>query len=160
MEHQPFKTGAIEGVVIKTLKQYPDERGWLCELFRHDELEKQSYPVMSYISLSKPNIVRGPHEHVYQTDLFAFLGPGVFQITLWDNRKESATYWHKMVFSAGEGNPQSVLVPEGVVHVYQNVSDHEGVVLNFPNQLFMGDHKKSPVDEIRHESDPNSVFKI
>ncbi|MBF0279340.1 MAG: dTDP-4-dehydrorhamnose 3,5-epimerase family protein [SAR324 cluster bacterium] len=160
MEYQAFTIGEIEGVVIENLKKFEDDRGWLCELFRHDELDEKYFPAMSYISLSKANIVRGPHEHVEQTDLFAFLGPGTFEITLWDNRKESSTYWNKMVFSAGESSPLSVLVPPGIVHAYQNLSSYEGVVLNFPNQLFMGKNKKFPVDEIRHEIDPDSVFKI
>lgn len=160
MEIRPFTTASIEGIVIKDLRKYSDERGWLCELFRQDEMDVPYYPVMSYLSMSKPAIVRGPHEHVEQADLFVFLGPGNFKITLWDNRKSSTTYWHKMEFIAGEGDTRSVLVPPGVVHAYQNVSESEGAVLNFPNQLFMGEGKKFPVDEIRHESNPHSPFKL
>jgi dTDP-4-dehydrorhamnose 3,5-epimerase len=34
------------------------------------------------------------------------------------------------------------------------------MVLNFPNRLFAGEGKKNPVDEIRHESDPASPYRI
>ena len=33
-----FRPGPIEGVIWKPLRKYHDTRGWLCELFRHDEL--------------------------------------------------------------------------------------------------------------------------
>ena len=33
-----FTKGKIRDVVVYPLKKFVDERGWLCELFRHDEL--------------------------------------------------------------------------------------------------------------------------
>jgi dTDP-4-dehydrorhamnose 3,5-epimerase len=61
----------------------------------------------------------------------------------------------------GEDNPQAVIVPKGVVHAYKNISQtQKGVVINFPNRLYMGEGKKEPVDEIRHENDPHTIFKI
>ena len=66
-----FTEGEITDVVVYKLKKYHDDRGWLAELFRHDELAEEFYPVMSYISFTKPGIARGPHEHVDQADLDA-----------------------------------------------------------------------------------------
>jgi dTDP-4-dehydrorhamnose 3,5-epimerase len=60
----------------------------------------------------------------------------------------------------GKDNPVLVIVPPGVVHAYKNVGEADAFVLNFPNQLYAGWGKKEPVDEIRHESDPDSRFKI
>ena len=67
---------------------------------------------------------------------------------------------NKMVITAGEDNPRSVLVPPGVVHAYKNIGNILGTVTNYPNKLFMGNGKKEKVDEIRHENDPNTIFKI
>ena len=117
------------------------------------------FPVMAYTSLSYPGVQRGPHEHTDQSDLFVFMGPGNFKIWLWDNRQSSSTYLHKLVIFAGLDNPLRVLVPPGVVHAYRNLSSEGGVVHNFPNQLFMGPGKKSPIDEIRHEHDPDTIFR-
>jgi dTDP-4-dehydrorhamnose 3,5-epimerase len=155
-----FKNASIEGIIVKNLTKYTDERGWLIETYRQDELEKKYLPAMSYISMAHPDIVRGPHEHVNQTDLFAFIGPSTFRLYLWDNRKDSLTYMNKMVITAGEDNPRSVLVPPGVVHAYKNIGNILGTVTNYPNKLFMGNGKKEKVDEIRHENDPNTIFKI
>ena len=63
----------IKDVVIKNLNKYEDQRGWLSEVYRLDETKYR--PQMAYISVTKPGIVRGPHEHVYQSDCFVFVGP-------------------------------------------------------------------------------------
>ncbi len=150
----------IEGVVIRDLKKFNDARGWLCELFRIDDLDEVFRPEMAYISMSQPDIHRGPHEHREQADFFCFLGPSNFKVYLWDNRKDSSTYYHKMVIVGGEDAPKSVLVPPGVVHAYKNIGGKFGMVVNCPNRLFAGWHRKDPVDEIRHEVDPDTIFKL
>ena len=155
-----FRRGEIRDVVVRELRKYLDERGWLAELFRRDELGEEFYPQMSYISVTLPGVVRGPHEHREQADLFSFIGPSNFKVRLWDNRPESATYGHVMTLYAGEDNPRSVLVPKGVVHVYRNVGLGPGVVINHPNRLFMGEGRRREIDEIRHEDDPDTIFRI
>lgn len=154
-----FKRGPIDGVQITPARKFVDDRGWLLETFRQDEIDRTYFPVMAYTSLSYPGVVRGPHEHTDQSDLFVFMGPGNFKIWLWDNRKSSATYFNKLVVFGGEDNPLRVLVPPGVVHAYRNTSGQNGVVHNFPNQLFMGQGRKSPIDEIRHEHEPDTIFR-
>ena len=115
---------------------------------------------MSYVSATLPDTARGPHEHGDQTDLFCFMGPSTFKIYIWDNRRSSATYQHRIVLSAGEDNPKTVLIPPGVVHAYKNIGNTPGIVLNYPNRLYRGHGKQEPVDEIRHEDDEESIFKL
>ncbi|HEX8775514.1 MAG TPA: dTDP-4-dehydrorhamnose 3,5-epimerase family protein [Pyrinomonadaceae bacterium] len=155
-----FTEGAIRDVVVRPLHKYYDERGWLAELFRHDELAEEFYPAMTYISSSLVGVTRGPHEHVDQADLFCFIGPSSFKIRMWDNRQHSETYNHVMTLVVGEENPQAVLVPKGVVHAYRNIGTVPGIVINCPNRLYMGDGKRQPVDEIRHEDDPDTIFRM
>ncbi len=153
-----FTSGPIEGVVVTALKKYSDKRGWLSELFREDELDPQFIPAMCYISSTEPGIARGPHEHRDQADYFCFVGPSTFRIYLWDNRPNSPTFRHTMVFDAGENAPQSVIIPAGVVHAYKNVGSAPGWVINLPNKLFAGRARKEPVDEIRHEEIEGTEF--
>ncbi len=160
-EETQFTKGKIQDVVVYPIKKFVDERGWLAELFRHDEIGEEFYPVMSYISVTEPNVQRGPHEHVEQADLFCFLGTGNFKMRMWDNRADSPTYRYIMTLFVGADNPQAIIVPKGVVHAYKNVSATEkGIVINCPNQLFMGADKKEAIDEIRHEDDPNTIYRI
>jgi dTDP-4-dehydrorhamnose 3,5-epimerase len=155
-----FESGDVRDVIVRRLQRYDDSRGWLTELFRHDELPAEFLPVMAYISSTLPGITRGPHEHVNQADLFCFLGPSNFKLRMWDNRPDSPTYRRVMTIVAGEDNPHVVIVPKGVVHAYQNIGDKDGIVINCPNRLYRGDQRREEVDEIRHEDDPDTIFKM
>jgi dTDP-4-dehydrorhamnose 3,5-epimerase len=155
-----FKNGSIHDVKIKSLTKFLDERGWLCELFREDEVEGHYLPVMAYVSMTQPGIARGPHEHVDQTDLFCFMGPSNFKVYLWDTRKDSPSFGTKQVIFAGLDSPRLVIVPPGVVHAYRNIGTESGIVFNAPNRLYAGNGKKEPVDEIRHEDMEGSPFQL
>jgi dTDP-4-dehydrorhamnose 3,5-epimerase len=154
-----FVDGPIDGVIFKPLKRFSDERGWLMELFREDELDERYYPVMAYLSMTLPGVTRGPHEHRDQADLFCFVGPSNFKLYLWDNRPVSATRCHRQAVVVGADNPQAVIVPLGVVHAYQNIGSEPGIVFNAPNRLYRGRGRHEEVDEIRHEQQNGSVFK-
>ena len=155
-----FRDGEIKGVVVNQLTRAFDKRGWLAELFRHDGLEQEFFPAMAYVSSTNPGVTRGPHEHVDQADFFCFLGPSNFKLRLWDNREQSETFNCVKTLVVGHDNPASVLIPAGVVHGYQNIGDVEGIVINCPNRLYKGYDRKDEVDEIRHESDVNTIFRM
>lgn len=149
----------IKGVVVKKIEKYEDERGFLSELFRSDDFENY-VPSMAYLSVTKPGVVRGPHEHKYQSDCFSFSGPGDFRLHLWDRREDSETKGEKMELEVGASNPSVVIVPPGVVHGYKCISETEAMSLNFPDKLYRGQGKSEEVDEIRWEKDPESPYKI
>ena len=155
-----FRPGVIHGVIWHNLKKYHDGRGWLCELFRHDELPGEFHPVMAYISMTEPGVARGPHEHVDQADYFCFLGPSNFKMYLWDNRPQSKTYGNLETRIVGADTPMGLVVPVGVVHAYKNVGDVPGIVFNAPNRLYKGPGRKDPVDEIRHEDLADSPYRL
>ena len=96
-----FREGEIQDVAIRDLRKFNDSRGWLSELFRHDELPPEFLPAMAYTSSTKPGVTRGPHEHVDQADLFCFLGPSNFKLRMWDNRADSPTYGNVMTLVVG-----------------------------------------------------------
>jgi dTDP-4-dehydrorhamnose 3,5-epimerase len=133
-----FRNGTIHDVVVKKLIKRSDNRGWLAEIYREDEIEERFRPVMQYISMTQPGITRGPHEHADQADCFAFIGPSTFKVYLWDDRKDSPTYGIRQVLTAGEDSPCSVIIPAGVVHAYKNIGECMGMVVNLPNRLFAG----------------------
>jgi dTDP-4-dehydrorhamnose 3,5-epimerase len=155
-----FHSGTIAGVIWKPLRKFSDPRGWLCELFRHDDLPQEFHPVMAYISMTETGIARGPHEHVDQADYFCFLGPSNFKMYLWDNRPESPTFGAFQTDVVGADKPMALIVPAGVVHAYKNVGPDQGLVFNCPNRLFKGPGRKEPVDEIRHEEAAGSPFRL
>lgn len=148
----------IEGVIIRKLTQFKDERGWLAEFWRGDESDYR--PMMGYVSLTLPGVVRGPHEHKEQSDCFIFAGPGNFTLHLWENRENKSNYREVKTFEVGESNPVAVIVPPGVVHGYKCISDVPAYSFNLADRLYKGEGKHQEVDEIRWEKDPESPFKI
>lgn len=158
MSHPAFTDGPIDGVLLRPLRKLADARGWLVELYRADELPAECLPAMAYVSETLPGVARGPHEHATQTDCFAFVGPGEFTLYLWDARSSSPTVGRRMKIVVGADNPQTVVVPPGVVHAYKNTGPVAGWVFNAPNRLYAGEGKRGPVDEIRHEDRADSPF--
>lgn len=155
-----YKIGAIHDVIIHDLMKFQDKRGWLMELFRRDEIAKEFLPAMAYISETEPGVARGPHEHKEQSDLFCFIGPSTFRLYIWDARQHSPTFGSRMVLEVGEKKPQVVIIPAGIVHAYRNVGTIPGWVINMSNKLYAGKGRKEPVDEIRHENNPQSLFQL
>lgn len=154
-----WSDGAIDGVDVQPFNVYSDPRGWLAELFRRDELPEADYPAMGYLSSTRAGVARGPHEHEDQTDRFAFFH-GTYRVIMWDARADSPTYGHRKVLTVGADHSVTVVIPPGVVHAYRNVGSEDAFVLNFPDRLYAGEGKRGPVDEIRHEDDPDSPFQI
>ncbi|NVN97864.1 MAG: dTDP-4-dehydrorhamnose 3,5-epimerase family protein [Geobacteraceae bacterium] len=155
-----YQKGRIHDVVANPLGKFLDERGWLSELFRTDDLPEGFRPEMAYISMTVPGVARGPHEHVEQSDYFCFIGPANFKVYLWDARKDSPTFGLKQTIFCGLDSPISLIVPPGVVHAYKNVSLENGIVFNAPDRLYAGKGKSQKVDEIRHEDVVDSPFTL
>ena len=153
-----FTDGVIDNVRISTPKIYEDERGLLAELYRKDNIEEDYIPAMTYMSVTHPGMKRGPHEHATQTDTFIFLGSSGFRVYLWDNRKLSQTYQTKQLVLVAPYVLTTIVIPPGIVHAYQNIGLQEGWVLNAPNKLYKGWNRNLPVDEIRHEQNPQTEF--
>lgn len=154
-----WTVGEIAGCEVRDLTSIEDERGWLLEFFRTDQLDDHLRPEMGYVSLTHPGVARGPHEHRDQSDLFVFFH-GAMRLYMWDARSESKTYGRKAVYDFGEDRPASVVVPPGVVHGYRNIGATPALIINCPNRLYGGRGKAEPVDEIRHEDDEASPFKL
>ena len=155
-----FSKGRVHDVIVRPLNKFLDERGWLAELYRTDELDAEILPSMAYISMTQPGVARGPHEHKEQTDYFCFLGPSNFKVYLWDSRPDSPSCGVKQVIFAGIDSPVALVVPPGVVHAYRNVGMENGIVFNAPNRLYAGEGKREAVDEIRHEEEAGSLFQL
>lgn len=153
-----YRDGTIHDVTIRRLTRHADGRGWLTELYRLDEVPDGFAPVMSYVSMTRPDVARGPHEHRDQADCFCFIGPSTFRLYLWDSRPDSPTFGQRQVVEGGDGDPLLAIVPAGVVHAYRNLGGVDGLVFNAPDRLYAGPGKKEPVDEVRHEDDPSSPF--
>ncbi|MFH1093701.1 MAG: dTDP-4-dehydrorhamnose 3,5-epimerase family protein [Candidatus Omnitrophota bacterium] len=150
----------IEGIKIKECERNCDERGWVFEFFRQDELTEDIYPVMATATVTRPNTSRGPHEHRQMTENITFTGKVPYKLYFWDNRMESLTYNQDTTLLIPEGKIVNLVIPAGVVFAYKNIGRKDGLVFNCPNKLFKGKGYRDEEDTIRHESNPNSPYKI
>jgi dTDP-4-dehydrorhamnose 3,5-epimerase len=61
---------------------------------------------------------------------------------------------------AGQERALMVIIPAGVVHAYKNIGTVPGWSINLPNRLYGGVGRKDAIDEVRHENDPNTQFRL
>lgn len=133
-------------VIVDEIRQFADERGMLCEMWRvDDDKEKSAPPVMSYWSVTNPFVMRGPHEHTAQCDWFVtWFARMIYQLY----NPATGEMFH---FITDPTKIYRVKVDVGIIHSYRNLELRPVTTGNFPSALFMGLDKKLPIDEIRHE---------
>ena len=106
----------IEGVVLKDLVTYPDERGYFREIIRvNDDFFKEGFGQWAH-SMMYAGVSKAWHIHKVQIDWW-YVASGVLKVALHDTRKDSPTYRETMEFFLGDHQPAKVLrVPTGVAH--------------------------------------------
>jgi dTDP-4-dehydrorhamnose 3,5-epimerase len=132
----------IEGVVLKELETFNDDRGFFRELIRStDDSFREGFGQWSH-SLMFDGVIKAWHFHRIQTDWW-YIVSGVLRVGLCDLREESSTYKKTMDFLMGDLQPARVLkVPPGIAHGCKTV---QGPVHLF----YLTSHVYNPDDEIR-----------
>jgi dTDP-4-dehydrorhamnose 3,5-epimerase len=127
-------SGEIDGVVVKTLRVIPDDRGRLMEILRSDEDVFSSFGQV-YMTTTYPGVVKAWHMHLKQTDHMCAV-VGMFRLALFDDRNGSSTRGVLQEVYMGEHRPVLVCIPPGVYHGWRCVSECEGVVVNVPDRPY------------------------
>ncbi|MBI2549241.1 dTDP-4-dehydrorhamnose 3,5-epimerase family protein [Candidatus Woesearchaeota archaeon] len=134
----------IEGVKIKKLKLYKDERGELLEIFRRDDPLFEKFG-QAYITTSYPGYVKGWHYHKVQRDNFCCV-QGKVKVVLYDDREDSRTKGEVNEFILDrQENPMVLSIPPYVFHGFECASDEQSIILNVPTEPY---HHQNP-DEYR-----------
>jgi dTDP-4-dehydrorhamnose 3,5-epimerase len=132
----------IDGVVLKELETFNDDRGFFRELIRTtDDSFLEGFGQWSH-SLMFDGVIKAWHFHRVQTDWW-YIVSGVLRVGLCDLREESGTYKKTMDFLMGDLQPARVLkIPPGIAHGCKTV---QGPVHLF----YLTSHVYNPDDEIR-----------
>lgn len=133
----------IDGVAIKKLKLIRDERGMLTEILRSDEPLFDRFGQI-YVTVCKPQVVKGWHYHKVQWDHFVCL-QGVAKVVLYDARQKSKTQGKINEFVIGWENPLLIKIPPFVYHGFTALGEKEAMILNIPTQAY----RYSDPDEFR-----------
>jgi dTDP-4-dehydrorhamnose 3,5-epimerase len=141
----------IDGVKIKPLKVFPDERGRLMEILRRDDDLFLDFGQV-YMTTTYPGVVKAWHKHSKQTDNLVCLS-GMLRVALYDGREGSRTKGKIDEFYIGVHNPLLIQVPAGVYHGWMCVSSEEAIVVNIPTEVYDYEHP----DEQRLDAYQNSI---
>ena len=143
----------LEGIEIKTLKKFADERGFFAEIMRGDWKDVfQEDVVQANFSVSYLGMVRAWHRHLRgQVDHFVVL-KGAMKICAYDDEIEELDE----IVSTGE-NLQIVRMPGHYWHGFRVVGDEQAYLVYFVNKLY--DYEK-PDEERRPWNDKTIVPKI
>ncbi|MEO5952489.1 MAG: dTDP-4-dehydrorhamnose 3,5-epimerase family protein [Chloroflexia bacterium] len=106
----------IDGVVVKKLVTYPDERGFFRELIRKsDDFFGEGFAQLSH-SLMHPGVSKAWHIHKTQVDWW-YVPVGVLKVALYDTREGSPTKGVLQELFMGGDHGYSILkIPPGVAH--------------------------------------------
>lgn len=129
-----MKAPLIAGVRVKTLKLIPDERGYLMEILRCDDLEFSKFGQV-YVSATYPGVVKAWHYHKLQVDYFVCVA-GMVKLVLIDTRENSLTSGVTNEFFLGDQNRTLIVVPNLVYHGWKCISDQMSLVVNIPTEPY------------------------
>jgi len=140
----------IEGVEIKKLNVFTDERGLFSEIIRgSDSFFRDSFAQLSY-SMSFGGVAKAWHLHKKQTDWMCVL-VGDVKLGLFDLREDSPSYRKLMEILMGETLGRKVVkIPPGVAHGYR--------IINGPMHIiYVTDREYDPSDELRLPHDDPEI---
>lgn len=111
-----------------------EENGFLVPIYNiNDKFFDKGYePEQVYLTVIKPNKIKGPHLHKIRTGCFTCI-KGNARFIL----KENGSY--HIIYSGEEYDYQSVIIPTNVGAVLQNLDNEDAYILNMPNPAWTPD---------------------
>ena len=118
----------INGVLIETLKQIPDERGKVMHMLRADDPHFEQFGEI-YFSVVYPGVIKGWHLHKKMTLNYAVIS-GMVKLVLYDAREDSPTKGEIQELFVGEYNYALVKIPPGIYNGFKGVGVKPAIVAN------------------------------
>lgn len=141
----------LKGVKTYTLKKFPDERGYFCEILRQDweETFGDVWIAQANLSYSYPEIVRAWHRHLKgQVDYF-IVAKGAMKICAYDNKTKQL---NEIV--ASEHKLQIVRIPGHYWHGTKTIGGSPSLTIYFVTKLY---NYKKPDEERRPWNDQSII---
>ena len=141
----------IHDIVTRELQVNADERGHLVEIFRQDWQEYDPEPVMSYYSMTYPDITRAWHKH-HRGQIDHFVCPrGRIKVAVYDDRSDSPTQGELDTFVIGEHNQKVIRIPGDCWHGFKTIGSEPAFLVNFPTKLY--DYENPDEERLPHTTD-------
>lgn len=118
----------IDGVLIKPLRQIPDERGKIMHMMRVDDPHFEKFGEI-YFSVVYPDVIKGWHLHTKMTLNYAVVS-GMIKLVLYDSREGSSTKGELQELYIGEDNYALVKIPPGIYNGFKGIGVEPAIVAN------------------------------
>ena len=122
----------IDGVIIKPLKQIPDERGKVMHMLRVDDSEFEKFGEI-YFSVVNPGKIKGWHLHKKMTLNYTVVS-GLIKLVLYDPRDDSLTKGELQEIFLGEDKYCLVKIPKGIWNGFMGISSKPAIVANLATE--------------------------
>jgi len=143
----------IDGVRIRRLPRFVDERGWLTVILRDDDDDFIKFG-QAYLTTCNPGIVKAWHAHKRQWDNFCMVC-GTAKVGLYDNREGSPTLGQTQAVILSDLEPTLLQIPPMIWHGFTPVGNERIYLLNIPTEHY---NAEDP-DELRRDPfDPEIPF--
>lgn len=113
---------------IKELNIHSDERGWLVEMLKRNELKKDIKQI--YVATIKPRKIRGNHYHLKRTEWFFMVG-GNGEIYLEDLKTKE-----KICLKLSSRKPKVITVFPKIAHAVKNTSKKTIYLVSAQNTIY------------------------
>jgi dTDP-4-dehydrorhamnose 3,5-epimerase len=118
----------IDGVLVRQVKQIPDERGRVMHMLRKDDPHFEEFGEI-YFSVVYPEVVKGWHLHRVMTLNYAVVS-GMIKLVLYDDRQSSPTKGEIRELFVGESNYVLVKMSAGIWNGFKGLGEKPSIVAN------------------------------
>jgi dTDP-4-dehydrorhamnose 3,5-epimerase len=143
----------IQGVTLKPLKIWADDRGYLMETVCEDDPYFTRFG-QSNVTMTYPGVIKAFHWHRNQDDYWVVV-KGMAQVVLHDLRPGSPTRGETDVYYLGEQNMQLIAIPRGVAHGYRVLGPEPVLLVYYVTQRY---NPKDPDEQRIPFDDPSIGF--
>ena len=144
----------LDGIKVRPIKRFPDERGFFCEIMRTDWKDLFGADTIAQInhSFTYPEVIRAWHRHLRgQVDYFLAI-KGTIKICAFDDKTSELNE----VVSSGS-DLQVVRMPGHYWHGFKAVGNEPAMLVYFTTKLY---DPVDPDEERRTWNDPILIPKI
>lgn len=113
---------------VKNLKIHSDERGWLVEMLKRNEIKEDIKQI--YVATIQPGQVRGNHYHLKRKEWF-FIISGKVEIHLQDIKTKE-----KVCLKASSDKPKLITIFPKTAHAVRNISEETVYLVSAQNDIY------------------------
>ncbi len=131
----------IEGVKLRQLNTFPDERGCVLHFLKASSPEFQSFGE-AYFSITNPSVIKAWKWHKGKSQNLVVVS-GEVKFVIYDNRENSSTHGIVNEYKLSRQDYKLLTLPESIWYGFQTISNTESIISNISNIEFGASESKT-----------------